>query len=402
MNIEIIDNNFGSKFQELLKKTTSSLSISSPFISYKTASYLASWLENHDQIIQCQLITRFNREDFIQGVNSLEALEQLYNVGVKLFSLQHLHSKIYIFDNSSVLLGSANFTFKGLFKNHEFGVFIQNESEFISNTVQYFNDLIERIQKFEIDISLIEKEKEEVNKLLSERTSSSTAYRNRKRWGAILDDNENNRELNDPEWIPEKKDFVEDFIDEEEQFEEINTGIWIKFEGNSDSRIPNDKVYINRKKELHEYIERTYYPRPPRGVKNGDLIFIAMVSKSKTGIETPVIVGYAYAKGFSNNNKIDHTDSNYKRWNNRYPYYIELFNGKFLNSPIREGIPLIELCNTLRHKLYPRTINNPDTDITRITRRHHQKPHIQITNHAKDYLVNQLDNKFQENGHDLI
>ena len=65
-----------------------------------------------------------------------------------------------------------------------------------------------------------------------------------------------------------------------------------------------------------------------------------------------------------------------------------------------EGISLVELCNTLKHQVYPNTVNNPHIGISKILKRHHQKAHIQITQTAKDYLKAELDRLFEQNGYD--
>ena len=115
-----------------------------------------------------------------------------------------------------------------------------------------------------------------------------------------------------------------------------------------------------------------------------------------------MIVGYATAKGYNKKNTLDQKDKGYKAWNDRYPYYIELTNGKFLKQPIREGISLINVCNTLMHQMYPNTINKPGISISEIRKRHHQKAHIQITATAMNYLRTTLDKIFSEKGFDSI
>ncbi len=86
------------KIYNLLKNTSQELIIISSFISFKTSNHLATWLEESNNNVNCTIIARFNREEFIQGANSIEGLEQLYSVRVKFYALQHLHTKLYIFD----------------------------------------------------------------------------------------------------------------------------------------------------------------------------------------------------------------------------------------------------------------------------------------------------------------
>jgi hypothetical protein len=403
LSISIISNDFGDTFYRLLDNVSDEIIIISPFISFATAKRFAGLLVSLDENIHCKVITRFNRDEFIRGANSIEGLEVLIEAGAELYALQHLHTKLYIFDSSSVLMGSANFTLMGFFRNHEFGLCIKDEDLFIEQCLNYANDLLHKMgQEWIITKELIEKEKLYVNKAVKGRGRSDTEY-NSIRWGAVLD-----REENDNQSVPRfNTDNYFDILDkaikeQDDGLDAKGTGIWIKFGGNSENRVPNDSKYITRKKDLHEYIKRTYYPRQPKGVKAGDIIFIAVVSKDKHGNETPMIVGYAVANGFDSKNIITYMNKDYKKWNGRYPYYIEFSSAKFINQPIKEGISLISLCNTLKNKVYPSTIYNPNVSITELLKRHHQKAHIQITSFAKEYLMDKINDIFKISGYDEI
>lgn len=407
MPISFIHEGFGDKFYEILENTNKEVLIISPFISYLTADRFSRWLEESAEDIKCVIITRFNREEFIRGASSIEGLERLKQAGANIFALQHLHSKLYIFDDHSAIMGSANFTLKGFFRNHELGILIENESIFTGQCIQYFSMLAQQIQdsgNWELDIDKIEKEKQLVTHLLSKRGHSSSDEYNTYRWGAVLDKEENAKQSRNPTQDIERHfDIIEKAVSKKDNNEEnINTGIWIKFEGTSENRIPNDAVYLKRRESFYDYLDRTYYPRQPISVKKGDIIFLAVLSKDKDGNETPIIVGYAFAEGFCKDNIIDNNDKKYKEWNNRYPYYIEFTNGKFLNKPVSEGVTLLELCNALGHRVYPKTKDNDKIPVTKILKRHYQKAHIQITEDAKKYLVARLDTIFNQFGYDSV
>lgn len=81
---------------------------------------------------------------------------------MKMYALQGLHTKLYIFDNESIIMGSANFTFNGFYKNHEFGIFMEEEREFSVECNNYFDGLLKDIKNhgdWEITQDLIAKEK---------------------------------------------------------------------------------------------------------------------------------------------------------------------------------------------------------------------------------------------------
>jgi phosphatidylserine/phosphatidylglycerophosphate/cardiolipin synthase-like enzyme len=170
MTVHLIDNNFGDTLYTLLESTRNQVLIISPFISFPTANKFATWLEQTDEDVECTVITRFNREEFIRSASSIKGLERLHQAGARLFALQHLHTKLYIFDQNSVLMGSANFTMGGFFKNHELGVYMEDELGFADQCRDYFGQLLTKIKEngdWEITQDLIEKEIKLTEKAIS-------------------------------------------------------------------------------------------------------------------------------------------------------------------------------------------------------------------------------------------
>ncbi|MCO4852449.1 phospholipase D family protein [Bacillus vallismortis] len=405
MPISFLDKNFGSTFFSLLDSTKKKIRIISPFIGYKTALALVNFIEETDNELDCVLITRFDREDFIKGVSSITGLELLKKAGVKMYALQGLHTKLYIFDNESIIMGSANFTFNGFYKNHEFGIFMEEEREFSVECNNYFDGLLKDIKNhgnWEITQDLIAKEKPYCDDAVTGRAHSQkkprknelpvTIQPNRVKWGATLD-------LRGQQPLDNKKekDIIEEILKEEteKQIKTRNTGIWLKFEGNSENRIPNHLTYFERRKKEHR--KRTFFPKPPSGIKDGQLLFMTMVSTDKEDKGTPIIVGYAIASGFSDRNVInDRTPTNSDR--NRYPYYVELLTGKFLKAPIKNGITLRELARELQTDLYP----NLKSNFSEIIYTHRQKSHLQVTERAHDYIMQRLDTLFKEFGYEEL
>ncbi|WP_170138834.1 phospholipase D family protein [Oceanobacillus chungangensis] len=409
MGIQLLHKDIGGEFFNLLEGTTEAIYIMSPFISYPTAHSLATWLEESEYKVECKIITRFNREEFIQGANSINGLERLLEAGAELFALQHLHSKLYIFDEKNIILGSANFTLSGFFKNHELGLIVKNEVEFSKHCVDYFMGSLHKICElgdYRITNELVKKELEAVTKATTGRgkmkQGSNPNEFNQKRWGAVIDVNENSIQSNPSYNFKEHFDILEDINTKDFIDAENFTGARIKFEGNSNDRISNKEVYVTRKKYNYEFLNRTFYPLRPRSVQDGEYLFIAVLSKDKFGNDTPMIVGYATTYAYKDENVIDETNPKFKKWNGRYPYYIEFTNGKFLKMPVENGISLIELVNGLKHKVYPGTIKSPEIPISQILKRHHQKAHIKITNEAKQFLITRLDKLFDEHGYDTI
>ena len=72
--------------------------------------------------IERTLITRTDLRDFAVGSSNLTSLCNLARDGVTIHSLGNLHSKVYIFDDTSALVTSANATFSGMYRNLECGL----------------------------------------------------------------------------------------------------------------------------------------------------------------------------------------------------------------------------------------------------------------------------------------
>lgn len=113
--IEVIQKNWLEYFLAELNETKSAYLIS-PFVTKNIVDHLL-----HNGSAKIQLITRFNLNDFRSKGSSLSALKMLVEKGAEIKGIKNLHSKVYLFDNKSVIIGSANFTSGGFFNNYEYG-----------------------------------------------------------------------------------------------------------------------------------------------------------------------------------------------------------------------------------------------------------------------------------------
>lgn len=121
------------------------------------------------------------------------------------------------------------------------------------------------------------------------------------------------------------------------------TGIWIKFEGSAEDRVPNTTIYMERKNRVYEHNDRTFFKRQPSGIKKGDLVFMAVVSYDAQERETPIIVGYAEAEGFEPDNVIGPNGKFFKNTNGDYPYFVRLMNGQFLHVQVEHGVSYVKI-----------------------------------------------------------
>ncbi|MCA4751083.1 hypothetical protein ACFCW7_24080 [Paenibacillus glucanolyticus] len=218
---------------------------------------------------------------------------------------------------------------------------------------------------------------------------------NDKRWGAELEKMSKSRSKSS-ESEHSGEDFIEDSLNKisAPDLKKHDTGIWIKFEGSGEQRIPNHEEYLKRKVRLFEHTSRTFFPRRPRSIKQGQIVFMAVVSYDQYKYESPIIIGYGEAEGFEETNEIGRDDRFYQATQGRYKYFIELKNGRYLNSPVKNRISIIQLRRDLGSNLYPTYKEHP----SQILATHHQQSHLQITDTARDYLINELNKLFQVHG----
>ncbi len=74
------------------------------------------------------MVTRTDLRDFAAGSSNLGTLYTLVKGGVTLYSLSALHAKMYIFDDTSALVTSANATTSGMWRNLECGLSTDDRS----------------------------------------------------------------------------------------------------------------------------------------------------------------------------------------------------------------------------------------------------------------------------------
>ena len=190
MAISRVTKEHNSRIHELFQKPTDSIKIVSPFITKYMGDILADCMEKATDL-RAYIITRFYREDFIQGVSDIKTLKKLNECGVQIYALQDLHAKLYLFDDDHALIGSANFTSGGFKSNHELSLYIADEPDVNDSLVDYFEELLEAIlaqsPEYLLTSEKIKIEQETVERIVKERRSSKgITHINGNKFGAKL------------------------------------------------------------------------------------------------------------------------------------------------------------------------------------------------------------------------
>lgn len=378
MGIRILSDNHYSEFIEEFKEVKKQLRIVTPFLSFSAIKKLLVYVNSDVEII---LITRFKREDFLTGVSNLEALRLLRSRGAKIYSIKDLHGKMYLFDNKSAVVGSANMTMGGLLKNIELSLLFDNEVELIDELSDYFNKLVDNSEDYYIDELRIAEEDEQIQKIINNRKGKNINYgANTVDWGAEMK----------AEPILDTVDEIQSIIEKQEITELNKTDInyWLKFAGTGvDLMNPEERF---RESRLNDGTLTEHSGRKMTGIQNGDIIYLTPLSWDSTS-QTPIVIGKAETKGYMEGNVVTEADINREgyQWMERWSHYIEIFNVQKISGNIKEGVSLNKLLPELQSDLYVST-QGKNLPIQTLKKSHLQKSHIKITPKAANYIDSML------------
>ena len=143
-----------------LGQATSEAFIASAFVTvggYNWLNERAKHLDNRS------LIVRFTLTYILNGSSDLQAIDSAIKDGWQVFVDQSLHSKVFIIDDKSVLLGSSNLTSRGLglatrFQNEANVIFESTstpkkiKSHLMQDAVAITNNLLEQLKSHMSDI----------------------------------------------------------------------------------------------------------------------------------------------------------------------------------------------------------------------------------------------------------
>ncbi|MDP4146980.1 MAG: phospholipase D-like domain-containing protein [Bacillota bacterium] len=133
------------KLELELSNVSSSLKIITAFCKIEALEFIEKSLQN--KYIDKKMLIRFRLNDIIGGATDIGVYKYCINNGWKVYFNLDLHSKIYIFNNSKVIVGSANLTSSGIGlkndSNIESAVCIDINSAELSKIEKIFDNSIE-------------------------------------------------------------------------------------------------------------------------------------------------------------------------------------------------------------------------------------------------------------------
>lgn len=310
-------------------KGTSEICIVSPFITDGIVKHLLGNFKGKT----IKVITRYNLNDFRQGVSSLTALKRLLKNKAQIKGVKGLHSKLYLFDEKSVIITSANFTNGGFFNNKEFGI-LSNESITISESHSYFNHL------WKIDSGFLSQNK------INEWKDIIAKYRPQPNISKELPDF----------GVSYQKSIIKD------------RRYFIKFFGKNDNRLSLEHNIVD---DLYGgcshfalSFSRNKQDSRPRRYDNGDVVFMARMTKEPNDY---VIFGRAitYAhndiRDVAGSDDIDHIP-----WLKDWPILVRVKEPVFIDSTFKNCPKLFDLIDDLDYDSFASTKNKYDNGIRNI------------------------------------
>jgi hypothetical protein len=138
-----------NKLRNLMKQTSGTVRIAS---AYVTDKHLLSGIKDRD----VRLLTYISRMDIIAGAMSLNSLAALITSGVQCRYISkgpRLHAKVYLFDDQSAVVTSANLTQRALDKNLEVGVHLSGAA--VTQLIGWFDMLWNKAEK--MDLAILDK-----------------------------------------------------------------------------------------------------------------------------------------------------------------------------------------------------------------------------------------------------
>lgn len=400
--IKLVTNDLKSDIKKCFDQVEEDIYIVSPFLSIKTADMLCKIIQAKD--VDCIIITRCYIRDFVQGVNSLEAIKKMVDAGIEVYALEGLHAKLYIFDQEKVILGSANFTLAGLKRNIELSVMTDETSVTIPCS-EYFSLLLSHCQNNSgrVDEKMISEMQEAYKDAYKDRQKDA-GTESRKTYGATRYFEGITKKLAD--WKDE--DFkIEDhddvysllFSTKEKDVRDFNYNVWAKFEGDSSNRFAAYEKHSLTKVEMDG--EPTYvinFSRKPGGVKTGDRVYLIALILDENGKNSTRIVGRGFAKVYQNRNIVPENWINEFgfKWMRKYKYFCVLTGVELLDMNRVDCPSLIEVYDKLGKNTYVSTIDKETVDNMNLVQC--RRSHLQMTLDAMKYIDQRFAEISQEYG----
>ena len=370
--LKLLDDGWGEEFADALREDGGTLRIICPFIKSRALKSLLLRRPRHIKVI-----TRFNLADFAEGVSDVGALQMLLKLDARVRGVQNLHTKLYLFGKSRVIITSANLTEAALNRNHEFGM-VTDDAAVIKKCRAYFKGLWRR-------------------------AGGDLQFRDVRSWNARIQQYQ--LQGGRPDSAVGLDDFGADagitklapvrvpmvVTDASQAF--------VKFQGNSKNRVDLSASTIDELESggCHWAVCYSTNKRPQQ-VRDGDIVFIGRFTKVPNDVLIfGRAVGMAYKAG-----RDDATEDDIKLrdWKREYPRYIRVHSAEFVDGTMANGVSLKDLMDTLEENSFVSTQCNVtrgqgNTDPRKAYR---QQGAVRLSAEGQMWLAERLQAAFEVHG----
>jgi len=319
MKFRLVDAGWEKVLDDALRADHTRIRVVCPFIKKRAAERLLKFGKPKS----FQVITRFSLRDFSESVSDMSALRLLLENGAQIRGVRNLHSKLYLFGGTRVIVTSANLTNAALLRNQEFG-FVAEDADIVDRCRQYFDNLWVRA-----GIDLLETRLVEWEQIITRYLAGGA--RPSKHIG-LGDEGVDAGFLLEPIAYPA-------WVGDAGQ-------AFVKFFGVSSDR-------ANRSKPILEEVRRSgchwacTYPRGkrPRKVQDGAIMFMARLVKKPNDI-----LIYGRARGLRyvvGRDDATAEDINLRSWKAKWPHYVRVNVAEFIAGTLANGVSFAELMSLL-------------------------------------------------------
>jgi hypothetical protein len=372
MVLRLVDRGWDSELMNALEEEHSHLRIVAPFIKVGAARRLL----NRGRPESLEVVTRFNLNDFREGVSDTAALRLLLQHGARIRGIKHLHAKLYLFGRRRVVVTSANLTEAALLRNHEFG-FVSQDVEIIAHCETYFAKLWRGGEK-DLRLDRLEAWEAEVTLSLAEGTPPHKRI-------SLADEGA------DAGFEPDELIVASRVAEAEQAF--------VKFFGESTNRAESSMRVLDEVR-LSGCHWACPYPRGrrPKQVQDGALMFMGRLMKRPA--DTRIFgraVGLEHRPG---RDDASYADLAIRPWKSKWPHYVRVHHAEFVAGELGNGVSLRELMDTLGANAFASTQRNLASGVGNVNPRSalRQQPAVELSPEGQAWLTQRLQHAFEEHG----
>lgn len=372
MTLRLVDAAWGAELTQAVQADPSALRIICPFIKLGALERLLSL--NPESV---QVITRFNLDDFADGVSDISALRSILAAGGRVRGIRNLHSKRYLFGTSRAIVTSANLTRAALDHNHEFGVVTEDATN-IAACRAYF-DRLWPLGGTDVSPGQLDTWHEAVTShlALGGQPGSGTSLGD---FGADADIGPS-----PPATLPV---VVADA-----------TQAFVKFLGESSNRVPLSYRTVDELERAgcHKVLA---YPagKRPRAVRNDALMYIARLTDQPNDIRIfGRAVGMAYVDG---RDDATPADIALRPWRTTWSRYVRVHGAEFIAGTMANGVSLNDLMDELGADAFASTQRNAASGDGNTDPRHayRQAAHVELSSEGLAWLRDRVQAAFDAHG----